>query len=56
MISTNENAIIEIFDINGRKVASTRGTSLSTSTLPAGLYIIRATTPSTIKNIKIIIK
>lgn len=56
MISTNENAIIEIFDINGRNVASANGMSLSISNLHNGMYIVRTTTPSQSSTTKILIK
>ncbi len=56
VISTCREALIEIVDLNGRKVASTRGTSLSTSALPAGIYIVKATTASTTQTAKVIVK
>ncbi|MBQ2839685.1 MAG: T9SS type A sorting domain-containing protein [Muribaculaceae bacterium] len=56
MISTNEKAIIEIFNINGRKVASTHGMSLSIPNLYNGMYIVRITTPYQSSTTKILIK
>lgn len=56
MISTNEKAIIEIFNINGRKVASAHGMSLSIPNLYNGMYIVRITTPYQSSTAKILIK
>lgn len=55
-IAVNGEALIEIIDLNGRKVASAYGDSFSTETLPKGMYIIRATTQSTIQTAKVIVK
>lgn len=56
VISTDEETLIEVVDLNGRKVASVNGTKLSISNLPAGLYIVRATTSSATQTSKIIVK
>ena len=56
VISTSQEALIEVVDLNGRKVASTRGTSLSTPALPAGIYIVSATTATTTQTAKVIVK
>ena len=55
VISTSQEALIEVVDLNGRKVASTRGTSLSTPALPAGIYIVSATTAATTQTAKVIV-
>ena len=55
-IAVNGEALIEIIDLNGRKVASAYCDSFSTETLPKGMYIIRATTQSTTQTHKVIVK
>ena len=55
-ITTNQEAHIEIFDLSGHKIASAHGLSLSTINLPSGIYIVRATTATTIETTKIIVK
>ncbi len=55
-ITTSQDALIEVLDINGRKVASTHGTTLSITSLPSGLYIIKATSYNNSTTIKIAIK
>ncbi len=55
-VTTTQDALIEVFDINGRRIASTQGTSLSTSSLLPGIYIVRATTKTNTETLKIAIK
>ncbi|MBR5332514.1 MAG: T9SS type A sorting domain-containing protein [Muribaculaceae bacterium] len=56
VISSTQDAYIEVVDLNGRKVASTQGTSLSTTSLHSGIYVVRAITKSDNEIIKIAIK
>lgn len=55
-LSTNQEAFIEIYNLSGHQVANTHGLSLSTSNLPTGLYIARATTHNQSSTLKIIVK
>lgn len=55
-LSTNQEAFIEIYNLNGHQVARTHGSSLSTSDLPTGLYIAKASTLNNSATIKIIVK
>lgn len=40
--NVSENAVLQIFDVNGNKIYQTQGMFLDMSKLPAGLYIIRS--------------
>lgn len=55
-LSTNQEAFIEIYNLSGHQVANTHGLSLSTSNLPTGLYVAKASTPNNSATIKIIVK
>lgn len=56
VISTRQDALIEVVDLNGRIVTTVQGVTLSISNLPAGLYIVRATTSSATQTSKVIVK
>ncbi|UOU99812.1 T9SS type A sorting domain-containing protein [Chryseobacterium daecheongense] len=58
-IKSSEEGVYTIFSTQGQIVKSdkfTRGAEINTSSLPAGLYVIKIETKSTVKTYKVIVK
>ena len=47
---------LEVFTVNAALIANAKGNTMSTTGIPEGLYIVRATTANGYKNVKIFIK